>query len=65
MKSTKVIKNEKVKKQSNEDKASIHVRWLDNGQVMMEILCYPDEIDALKELFDFVEEMNGKEYEEP
>ena len=47
----KVIKKEKL------DKASIRVRWTDNGQIMMELVCDPDGIDALEKLFDFVAEM--------
>ena len=56
----KVIKKEKL------DKASIHVRWTDNGQIMMELVCDPDGIDALEKLFDFVAEMTDtKEDWEP
>lgn len=56
----KVIKKKKL------DKASIRVRWTDNGQIMMELVCDPDGIDALEKLFDFVVEMTDtKEDEEP
>ena len=56
----KVIKKEKL------DKARIRVRWTDNGQIMMELVCDPDGIDALEKLFDFVAEMTDtKEDEEP
>ena len=60
--------NEKVKliKVKKGDKASIRVRWTDNGQIMMELVCDPDGIDALEKLFDFVAEMTDtKEDEEP
>ena len=60
--------NEKVKliKVKKGDKASIRVRWTDNGQIMMELVCDPDGIDALEKLFDFVAEMTDtKENTEP
>ena len=59
--------NEKVKviKKEKMDKASIHVRWTDNGQIMMELVCDPDGINALGKLFDFVAEMTESKDVEP
>lgn len=57
MKDVNIIKNEN-KRKTKTDKASIHVRWTDNGQIMMELVCDPDEIEALYKLFDFVSDLN-------
>ena len=53
--------NEKVKliKVKKGDKASINVRWTDNNQIMMNIVCEQDEVETLKKLFDFIAELDN------
>ena len=41
---------------------SIHVRWKNNGQIEMDIMCYPDEVDKINKLFEFID---GLTFEEP
>ena len=41
---------------------SIHVRWKNNGQIEMDIMCYPDEVDKINKLFEFIDELT---FEEP
>ena len=52
--------NEKVKliKVKKGDKASINVRWTDNNQIMMTIVCKENEVETLNKLFDFIAELD-------
>ena len=55
----KLIKQEKIDvKAKKGDKASINVRWTDNNQIMMTIVCEQDEVETLKKLFDFIAELD-------
>lgn len=53
--------NEKVKlikQEKKGDKASVNVRWTDNNQIMMTIVCKENEVETLKKLFEFIAEMD-------
>lgn len=55
----KLIKQEKIDvKAKKGDKASINVRWTDSNQIMMTIVCKENEVETLKNLFDFIAELD-------
>ena len=38
-----------------EDSPTIKICWKDNGQIIMTIKVYPDELEKLNKLFEFIE----------
>lgn len=47
-----------VKEEQKKENPMVNITWKDNGQIMAEITCYPEEVGIINELFEFIKKLD-------